>query len=123
MARFIPPLNVENGTIKAVVFMIGLLSVLIGLGSLGIVKYFRFNAPQFYGFFLLLGAIVLLIEERAWQFDNWTANKIIVSIVMLFGLSLGIWQVMGNLLSSSMQGVAGILYIFLGVLVVRAMFT
>jgi len=116
--------KVENKTLIVLAIFMGLVSFLLGLGSLGVLDIFRFSNIQFYGAFLLLASVMLATEVvgRTGLSGKFDAEKIMAAVIFLFSIGLGIWQIAGKVVSAQMQGAAGIVYIVLGILLVYEIF-
>lgn len=114
--------KIENKTIMAIAFFVAIISVMLGLGSLGIIKFFKFGEPQFYGIFMILCAVVLFTERFAKGITSMDTENALAILLGIFAILLGVWQIIGRVLSPTMEGVQGVVLLVLGVMVTINLF-
>ena len=116
-------LKVEDNTIKALFGLLGILSFLLGMGNLGVFNFFNLQTAQFYGIFLLMGAIVLTTETFSGKIDFARNDAVITLIIVLSSVGLGVWELLNHALNPTMRGIQGLVLVLMGVLLVKKLFS
>jgi len=115
-------LKVEDNTVKALFVLLGGLSFLLGLSNLGFIGFFNLQTSQFYGIFLLLGAVVLITETYHGRI-NWVKNdSVITGIIVFLSVLLGLWELTNHALNPTMKGIQGLTLLIMGVLLIKKLF-
>ena len=114
-------LKIEDNTIKALFILLGAVSFILGLGSLGIISFFRLQTNQFYGVFLLIGAVVLITET--YEPHQKSSDTVITGIIVLLSVLLGLWELTNHALNPTMKGIQGLTLLIMGVLLIKKLFS
>ena len=116
-------LKVENKTIFASVLFLSLIMFFLGLGKMGVINL-TLKTTVWSGLFLLFGSLIVVLEKTNKGFD---INKLevwdyMIYLVVLLGFILGIFQVLNKPLSPSFEGVAGLIYVLIGLFMTIELF-